>query len=133
MLLKISDDPKHKRRARLLAILWTLLIFFLCFLPSGDVPEVRLPLIDKWAHFILFAVFAYLWLLSIKGFKPVHLLIVFLASVILGWVVEWIQGSLTFLGRSQDNMDTLADALGGLIGTVLFFIVYSLRATKLSK
>lgn len=118
-----SDNPIYKKRARLGAILWTLLIFILCFVPAREVPDLNIPLIDKWVHFVLFGVFAFLWLLSVKNVSSSQLLIVLIASIILGWLVEFLQGSLTFLGRSQDNMDTLADGIGGLLGTILFYFL----------
>lgn len=118
-----SDNPKYKKRARLGAILWTLLIFILCFIPAREVPEVNIPLIDKWVHFILFGVFSFLWLLAVKQYNHLHLLLVLVSAVVVGWLVEYLQGSLSFLGRSQDNMDTIADGIGGLIGVVIFYIL----------
>ena len=118
-----SGDPIYKKRARIGAILWTLLIFILCFIPAREVPDLDIPLADKWVHFILFGVFSFLWLLSIKEFRLHHLVIVLICSIVLGWLVEYIQGALTFLGRSQDNMDTLADGIGGLLGVVVFWLL----------
>jgi VanZ family protein len=118
-----SGDPIYKKRARIGAILWTLLIFVLCFIPAREVPDLDIPLIDKWVHFILFGVFSFLWLLSIKQYRVHHLIIVLICAIVLGWLVEYIQGALTFLGRSQDNMDTLADGIGGLLGVVLFWLM----------
>ena len=118
-----SGDPIYKKRARIGAILWTLLIFILCFIPAREVPDLDIPLADKWVHFILFGVFSFLWLLSIKEFRLPHLVIVLICSIVLGWLVEYIQGALTFLGRSQDNMDTLADGIGGLLGVVVFWLL----------
>ena len=118
-----SGDPIYKKRARIGAILWTLLIFILCFIPAREVPDLDIPMADKWVHFILFGVFSFLWLLSIKEFRPHHLVIVLICSIVLGWLVEYIQGALTFLGRSQDNMDTLADGIGGLLGVVVFWLL----------
>ena len=118
-----SGDPIYKKRARIGAILWTLLIFILCFIPAREVPDLDIPLADKWVHFILFGVFSFLWLLSIKEFRLQHLVIVLICSIVLGWLVEYIQGALTFLGRSQDNMDTLADGIGGLLGVVVFWLL----------
>lgn len=123
MLLNYSDNPKNKRRARFLAILWTLLILFLCFIPAREIPRVNVPLIDKWTHFILFGVFAYLWLLSLNKIRFLQLLLILLAAVTLGWLVEIIQGSLSFLGRSKEPMDILADAIGGLIGVFVFWVI----------
>jgi VanZ family protein len=90
-------------------------------MPAREVPDLDIPLIDKWVHFILFGVFSFLWLLSIKMYRVQHLIAVLICSIVLGWLVEYIQGALTFLGRSQDNMDTLADGIGGLLGVVLFW------------
>ena len=118
-----SGDPIYKKRARIGATLWTLLIFILCFIPAREVPDLDIPLADKWVHFILFGVFSFLWLLSIKEFRLHHLVIVLICSIVLGWLVEYIQGALTFLGRSQDNMDTLADGIGGLLGVVVFWLL----------
>ena len=118
-----SGDPIYKKRARIGATLWTLLIFILCFIPAREVPDLDIPLADKWVHFILFGVFSFLWLLSIKEFRLQHLVIVLICSIVLGWLVEYIQGALTFLGRSQDNMDTLADGIGGLLGVVVFWLL----------
>jgi VanZ family protein len=118
-----SADPIYKKRARFVAILWTLLILFLCFIPAKEVPDVRIPLIDKWVHFILFGVFSFLWLLTLTNAGIKQLSIVLLVSVFFGWLVEYIQGLLSFLGRYQDNMDTLADAVGGLLGVLLFAVL----------
>ena len=126
----LSDSTRYKRRARLGAILWTLLIFFLCFIPAGDVPEVKLPLIDKWVHFILFGVFAFLWLLSTRNFRLIHLIIVLVCAIALGWLVEVLQGQLTFLGRSRDNMDALADSVGGLLGVIIFYLFHTLTTKR---
>jgi VanZ family protein len=125
-----SEITINKKRARLLAIIWTLLIFFLCFLPARDVPEVNVPLADKWVHFIMFGVFSFLWLLTLKNTTLRSLFLIFVASVALGWLVEFFQGMLTFLGRSRDNMDILADSIGGLLGVFVFYATHRLRKKK---
>ena len=125
--MKIIFHPKYKKGARLWAILWTLLIFVLCFLPAKEIPDVRVPMADKWVHFVLFGVFSFLWLLSFPKFAARHLLLVLVCAVLLGWLVELLQGQLIFLGRSQDNMDTLADGIGGLMGVVLFWLLHKLN------
>lgn len=114
-----SEDSPHKKRARFIAILWTLLIFILCFLPGRDIPDIKIPLIDKWAHFILFGVFSFLWLCSAPSRKWSHFAIIFLITVFTGWLVEYIQGHYV-PNRSQDMMDALADSVGGLIGIIIF-------------
>lgn len=103
----------------MLAIGWTLLIFILCFLPGDEIPDVDIPFIDKWAHVVLFAVFSFLWLCSGPSRKFSVLLFWLAMSVFVGWLVEYIQGNYV-PGRYQDDMDTLADALGGLVGIIFF-------------
>ena len=113
-----SNSP-YKNKARSLAIVWTLLIFFACFIPGKELPNVSIPLIDKWVHFILFGVFTFLWLCSAPTRKPAWLILLFILCVFVGWLVEYVQGHYT-VGRTQDNMDTLADSVGGFLGIILF-------------
>jgi VanZ family protein len=94
------------------------------------VPEVNVPLADKWVHFIMFGVFSFLWLLTLKNTTLRSLFLIFVASVALGWLVEFFQGMLTFLGRSRDNMDILADSIGGLLGVFVFYATHRLRKKK---
>ncbi len=106
-----------------MAILWTLLIFIVCFLPAREIPEVDVPLADKWVHFILFGTYAFLWLLSVKQPSTKSWIVVFISAVLVGWLVEVLQGALSFLGRSQDNMDIVADAIGGFLGVAVFALI----------
>jgi Predicted integral membrane protein len=113
---------KYKKRARFLAMLWTLLIFVLCLLPGNELPDVQLPFVDKWAHLVLFGIFTLLWLFANPSRNPRYLLLLLLITVFMGWLVEYIQGHFV-PGRSQDQMDTLADAIGGAIGIAIFALL----------
>jgi len=110
----------QKRWAKFLAWTWTLLIFIACFLPAKEIPKLSIPLIDKWVHFLLFAGFAWLWLLVLSPVRGRTCFFVFLVSVLFGFLVELIQGSGISPGRYFDLKDALADAIGGLIGVALF-------------
>ena len=114
-----TEASKYKKRARLLATGWTLLIFVLCLLPAKEIPDVDIPFIDKWAHVLLFAGFSFFWLLGYPTRRLLPLLWWLALSVFVGWLVEYIQGHYV-PGRFQDNMDTLADAVGGLLGIIIF-------------
>ena len=114
-----SDSP-YKRQARFLALLWTLLIFIGCLTPGKDIPKVDVPLIDKWVHFALFGGFTFLWLCARPFIDRRWLFSLFLISVALGSFIEVMQGWLTFLGRSMELMDAVADSVGGLLGIGLF-------------
>lgn len=123
----------NKKRVRSGAILWTLLIFILCFLPGKDIPDVQIPLIDKWAHFILFGVYAFLWLLSIQNFQSKHLIIVFFSAVLTGYFVECVQGLLTFLGRDYELLDVIADSVGGILGVSIFYFLRKFYLKNISR
>lgn len=127
MLSAFSVDSPYKNRARTAAILWTLLILFLCFIPSSAIPKVQVPLADKWAHFILFGVFSLLWLLAYPYPRIKNLILWTLISMGFGWMVEEIQGLLTILGRSKDVYDIYADAIGGMIGVGVFYFFYRIK------
>ncbi len=127
-----SPQSPYTKRARFLAILWTLLILFLCFLPGNDIPDVTIPFADKWVHFILFGAFSFLWLCARPTKKMGGLLFWFIASIVFGALVELLQGLLSFLGRSMDVKDMAADAVGGLLGTILFYICFSIAAKKIA-
>lgn len=118
----------HNKRARSWATLWTLLVLFLCFLPGEDLPEVDIPLIDKWTHIVLFGVFAFLWLCAGNTRNLKYMLAILTISVYTGWLVEFVQGHYV-PNRSQDVMDILADILGAVLGTGLFAILYKPSTT----
>ena len=115
-----NQDSPYKRQARFLALLWTLLIFIGCFTPGKDLPKVDVPLIDKWVHFILFGGFTFLWLCARPIVNLRSLFSLFLIAVALGSFIELMQGLLTFLGRSREFMDAVADSIGGLLGIGVF-------------
>ena len=115
-----NQDSPYKRQARFLALLWTLLIFIGCFTPGKDLPKVDVPLIDKWVHFILFGGFTFLWLCARPVVNLRSLFSLFLIAVALGSFIELMQGWLTFLGRSMEFMDAVADSIGGLLGIGVF-------------
>ncbi|MDR3679042.1 MAG: VanZ family protein [Flavipsychrobacter sp.] len=115
----LQSSP-YTRRARLAAVLWTLLIFIACLWPGKDIPDIQVPFIDKWVHFVLFGVFSFLWLCGYprKGWQTP--IVIFLVAVFTGWLVEELQGALPALGRTKDMMDALADSVGGLLGVLVF-------------
>lgn len=112
----------YKKRAKYAAIVWTLLIFIACFIPGNEIPDIHVPLADKWVHFILFGGFTFLWLLAAPELKWSKLIITGLIGCLFGWLVEELQGLLSFLGRAKDLYDIYADALGALLGVLLFYV-----------
>lgn len=114
---------RYKKWSSLLAIIWTLLIFVACLLPGNEFPEVDVPFIDKWVHLVIFAGFSFLWLAVWAPATAVNALGIFIAAGLVGYLVECLQGSGWVSGRSYDLMDVIADAVGGLLGIGLFFLL----------
>jgi len=98
------------------AIGWTVAIFIGCFLPSNGLPDLTNK--DKWLHFAIFALFGFLW--RIAGRSTWWVVGV---GTAYGYGIEVIQGLATFLHRSYDLYDALADAIGTLLGVGLALIV----------
>ena len=114
---------KSKTRAYIFVTIWTLFIFFACLIPGRDVPDVAIPLIDKWVHFIIFGGFAFLWLATFKSTNLKKRIMIFLMAVFTGYLVEVLQGSGITSGRSYDLMDVLADSIGGALGVSIFYFL----------
>ena len=96
------------------AILWTVIIFVLCTLPSEHLPKNN----DKMSHFIAFAGFSFFWFSQ----SPKYWLIILL-SALYGIIIEFWQGSLPeSFHRSFDWFDALADGIGGIIGLPIYLI-----------
>lgn len=125
-----TASSAYKKTARSAAILWTLFILLLCLLPAKDIPEVHVPLADKWTHFIFFGVFSFLWLCARPVRKTAWLLGMFLISTGFGALIELLQGLFTSLGRSADAWDILADGIGSLLGVSLFYLLSGIAARK---
>lgn len=117
-----SPKSTYTKGARSLAMLWTLLIFIGCLTPARQIPHVDVPMADKWTHFVLFGGFTFLWLCARPLLSGRWLVSLFFIALALGALIEGLQGTLTFLGRSMELMDVVADALGGLLGIVLFAV-----------
>lgn len=110
------------KRALVLAILWTSGILLACLIPGNEVPDIHIPLIDKWVHFIIFAGFSFLWLSTFISATVVRGVLIFILSVLLGYAVELLQDSGITSGRSYDVYDIVADTIGGALGVLLFFL-----------
>jgi VanZ family protein len=119
-----TQNSPFKKPARVLALLWTLLILAGCFAPATSLPQVDVPLADKWVHFILFGGFTFFWALVRPECTLRRLGSLLLVAVVFGVVIELLQGLLSFLGRSMELMDAVADAIGGALGIAAFMVGY---------
>ncbi len=130
MISFVKRILSDKKWAVCIAIIWTALILFACFIPSDNIPKVNVPLMDKWVHFVIFAGFSFLWLCVWQNANAGPLIIIFVLSVALGYSVELIQGSNLVRGRSYETNDVIADAIGGALGCVLYKLFNKKLATK---
>jgi VanZ family protein len=128
-----TPASRFRKTALILAIIWTVGIFVACLWPGKELPHSDIPLIDKWTHFILFGVFAFLWLCAYPSGSTSSTIWIILVSAALGWLVECLQGWLPQLGRSKDNMDAVADGVGGVLGALIFWIGTAITQRKRGK
>ncbi len=105
------------------------MILVACLIPGNEIPDVKVPLADKWVHFVIFGGFAFLWMCVYR--KPNARKGVFMAllTAAFGYAVEWLQGSGITRGRSYDLYDMLADSIGGIIGLAAFFLLRRIAVT----
>jgi len=125
-----TTSSPYKKRARLAAILWTLLILFLCLMPAKEIPDVKVPLVDKWVHFVFFGGFSFLWLCARPKRKFSYLAFIMMLSISFGAFIEYLQDIFASLGRSADGLDILADGIGGLLGILAFYILSGIALKK---
>ncbi len=99
-----------------IAIFWTILIFFLCTIPSQSLPTGQPN--DKINHFIAFAGFTFFWF-----FQSSKYWIIILIAAVYGILIEFWQASLppTF-HRGFDWYDVVADVIGGIIGLPIYLV-----------
>ncbi|MEA5458116.1 VanZ family protein [Arcicella sp. LKC2W] len=99
------------------AIVWTIIIFILCTIPSQHIPTTQ-NLSDKANHFIAFAGFTFFWLFPYP--KPLKIISI---AIIYGIGVEFWQAILPeSFHRGFEWYDALADGLGSIIGYFLYVI-----------
>ena len=84
---------------------------------------------DSFAHAFVFAVFSLLWAIAFCKQQEISILkrhaiwAALLFSIIYGVLIEFMQYAI-FFRRSADWLDMVADAFGGLLGVIAFYIIY---------
>ncbi len=101
--------------SKYIAILWTVIIFVLCSYPSANLPKINN---DKTLHFIAFAGFSFFW-----AFHSSNPWLIILMATLYGIGIEFWQAILPkSFHRGFDWYDALADAVGGIIGYIIWLI-----------
>ena len=111
---------------KIFAVLWTLLIIYLCLDDSPNVPQFTFQYKDKVVHFIFYFVFVYFWTKSLKN-KDINTLglILFLA-LILGITIEFLQENFTYT-RTFDWYDILANSIGAVASFMYVKKFYAIK------
>lgn len=117
----------EKKRGRILLIrniIWAVVIFVLCALPSEDIPDPHLdiPHLDKVVHFGMFFILALLLCNELQyqtrfTWRKIYITTVCIAFI-YGGVIELLQQY--FFNRSGDVLDLLADVLGAIAGCLVY-------------
>lgn len=105
-------------------IIWALIIFVLCAMPSENIPDphLNIPHLDKIVHFGMFFVMAILLCNELEYQTKLTLRNIYITTVsitfIYGGLIEVLQQH--FFNRSGDILDLLADVFGAIIGCLLY-------------
>ena len=88
--------------------------------------------LDKVAHAIMYAGFAYVCLWGYRkqfvsnglAYKKRAILLTVIISIAYGGLTEIMQETITVLHRSGDWRDLIADAIGTVIGVLIFYLFF---------
>jgi VanZ family protein len=116
---------KNRDRAYILlagSVVWAIIIFIFCTMPSGHIPRMKIPYMDKIVHFGFFFIQS-LWLSLFLNFqtKNSYSRIIrrsTLLAFVYGGLIEILQDNV--FRRTGDVYDLLADILGGLAGAMAY-------------
>jgi len=109
-------------KSKVLAIGWLILMCILFVIPGSALPEqnwfadIQL---DKWVHIGLFSVLIFLWASASDLGLPNNGLIVIVVAILYGMIVEFVQKTW-IPNRSFDMYDVLADAIGSVVGLIIW-------------
>lgn len=120
------------------ALSWTVLIMYLCLIQSSDLPQIKIPNIDKCVHAFFYLVFSMLWFYVLRFYfknqsNAALFKIVFFMSLLFGIGIELFQAFFT-TSRNGDVADVLANVSGSLLAIILIhFLDKNIFSSKISK
>lgn len=77
-------------------------------------------MVDKWTHLVLFGGFVWTWMVAVNASKKYQYIQWAVFAAILGTFIELLQFLFPALHRSAEGLDVVADALGGVLGAIVF-------------
>ncbi|MEZ5053305.1 MAG: VanZ family protein [Chitinophagales bacterium] len=103
------------------ALLWSGIIFFLCFLPGSAFPKedwLDRIYFDKWVHaFLYFVLFFLIYYFPKKKSISIYIIATALC-VAQGVLIEFIQSSTLVKNRSFDVYEIVANVVGVLLAWI---------------
>jgi VanZ family protein len=114
------------------ALLWAVLILLLTFMPGSDVPNFKIPHLDKVAHAGMYAVFSFLLLYGFRSGRASdnklqkHAVMSAALAIGFGIVTEALQPELA-PGRTFEVTDILANIIGSISGATAYLVVHLKR------
>lgn len=114
-----------KKHALIIAVCYALALATVSLIKINDLPNAGIPFADKIFHFLAYSVLVFLWgnafFFKFKYKKSKAMLYAAVLSIILGIIIEVLQGSIT-TSRHTDVYDAIANTLGVII-TVLIVLI----------
>ena len=112
-----------------MALIWTVLIIYLCLKTSTAFKSQLYPQTDKLVHFTFYFVFVILWyrFLSVRNKNTKDNAVkLFVASIIFGLIIEYCQYKFT-INRTAEVLDVVANTLGSTIGIITAVYCYKIK------
>lgn len=108
----------------LIALLYSIVISVLFFLPTTELPKVAISSADKIVHGLVYFLLVNLWMVYFyvkNGFRILWkwVAILFFSILLYGIIVEIFQGLFT-VSRRADIFDLIANVIGTLLGIFFF-------------
>ena len=113
----ISSSLARNNPIIFLACAWTVMMGILCLVSISMLPKVGISNADKYVHVTFHFVFVALWFYA-GVVKKRPLLRLFLASVVYGLIIEFLQETLTTT-RPADIYDVMANTIGAALAVLL--------------
>ncbi|MFR9546635.1 MAG: VanZ family protein [Rikenellaceae bacterium] len=100
---------------------------------SNDIPEIKIPYIDKIVHFLFYIGLNFLLLTTLFVMNKDswrYIIGVTLVAILYGVVIELIQ---PLTGRSCEVLDIVANSMGAISGVLLFIPIRRLIKSLITK
>ncbi len=99
--------------------------------PAPELPDLDVPMADKWAHFVVFGMLYFLWASALKTRSTIFGsgIGLILCLLFYGIIIEVLQENF-YTSRTGDLMDVVANSVGILLGLIVFNVKEKLYLQK---